>query len=199
MGILGIDQVFSQAHNSAFTLNGKPHSAFSNTFSINNAFELTLKDVTGDEETTISFKPNTDAIADNIQTLVDVYNGIITTADAYAGSEASDGNRLQRDVASLSIKNQVSLESIGLMVADNGSVSIDKEILSAAVAPERAGETFETLSGFRDSIGNKAESIAVNPMNYVSKIIVAYKNPGHNFATPYISSIYAGMMLDDYV
>ncbi len=85
------------------------------------------------------------------------------------------------------------------MVADNGSVSIDKEILSAAVAPERAGETFETLSGFRDSIGNKAESIAVNPMNYVSKIIVAYKNPGHNFATPYISSIYAGMMLDDYV
>ena len=36
-------------------------------------------------------------------------------------------------------------------------------------------------------------------MNYVNKVVVAYKNPGHNFATPYITSIYSGMMLDNYV
>ena len=35
-------------------------------------------------------------------------------------------------------------------------------------------------------------------MNYVQKVVVAYKNPGHNFNTPYISSIYSGMMLDSY-
>ena len=58
---------------------------------------------------------------------------------------------------------------------------------------------FETLSKFRDSIGHKAESVAINPMNYVNKVVVAYKNPGHNFATPYISSIYSGMMLDEYM
>lgn len=199
MGILGIDQISSKPHNSSFTLNGKQHNSVSNTFSINNAFELTLKGVTDETETTISFKPNTDAIADNIQTLVDVYNNIISTADSYAGSDASDGNKLQRDVASLSKNNQVALENIGLMVADNGSISIDKEILADAVAPEHADDTFETLSSFRDSIGKKAENIAVNPMNYVNKIVVSYKNPGHNFATPYISSIYSGMMLDDYV
>lgn len=199
MDILGIDRVSSQAHNSSFTLNGKQHSASSNTFSINNAFELTLKGITGEKESTISFKPNTDAIADNIQSLVDVYNKIISTADSYADSDASDGNRLQRDVAALSKKNQAALEYIGLMVADNGTISIDKDILAGAVTPERTEATFETLSNFRDSIGNKAENIAVNPMKYVNKIIVAYKNPGHNFATPYISSIYAGMMLDDYV
>jgi len=33
-------------------------------------------------------------------------------------------------------------------------------------------------------------------MNYDNKIVVAYKNPGHNFATPYITSIYSGMMLE---
>lgn len=198
MNTLGIDQISSRPHNSSFTLNGKQHTSVSNTVSINNAFELTLKAIT-DEDTIISFKPNTDAIADNIQTLVDVYNDIISTADSYAGSDASDGNKLQRDVASLSKNNKVALENIGLMVADNGSISIDREILAGAVAPEHAEETFETLSDFRDSIGDKAENIAVNPMNYVSKIVVSYKNPGHNFATPYISSIYAGMMLDDYI
>jgi len=45
----------------------------------------------------------------------------------------------------------------------------------------------------------EAENISINPMNYVNKIVVAYKNPGHNFATPYITSIYSGMMLDKYV
>ena len=44
----------------------------------------------------------------------------------------------------------------------------------------------------------KAENASINPMRYVDKVIVAYKNPGHNFATPYITSIYAGMMLDSY-
>lgn len=197
MASLGIDRMSSGPRNSSFTLNGKEHTSASNTFAVNNAFELTLKGLTNDA--TISFKANTDAIADNIQTLVDVYNDIISTADSYAGSDASDGNRLQRDVASLSKNNQISLENIGLMVSENGSISIDRAILAEAVTPERADETFEMLSGFRDSIGTKAESIAINPMNYVNKIIVSYKNPGHNFATPYISSIYSGMMLDDYV
>ncbi len=74
-----------------------------------------------------------------------------------------------------------------------------KEALREAVVPERDQNTFETLSQFRDSIGKEAENISINPMNYVNKIVVAYKNPGHNFATPYITSIYSGMMLDKYV
>jgi hypothetical protein len=35
-------------------------------------------------------------------------------------------------------------------------------------------------------------------MDYVDKKIVAYKNPGHNFASPYITSAYSGMMFNSY-
>ena len=200
MDILGINQVAEPAHNSVFTLNGHSHSSLSNTFSINNVFELTLKDVTESEDTVIGFKPNTDAIADNIRTLTDTYNNALSTAKSYTGSSASDGNRLQRDMAALSLHNYVALNSIGLMVdPEDGSISIDKDVLSEAVTEERAEQTFETLTQFRDSIGKKADAISINPMYYVNKIIVTYKNPGHNFATPYISSIYSGMILDDYV
>lgn len=199
MDVLGINQVSQTAHNSSFLLNGVEHDSLSNTFSINNVFELNLKGVTGDQAATIGFKPNTDAIADNIQTLVDAYNQLLTTAETYAKDNTSVGNKLQRDMASLSRNHQADLESIGLMVGENGTVHIDKEILSQAVVPERAQDTFETLSQFRDAIGKKADSISINPMNYVNKVVVAYKNPGHNFATPYISSIYSGMMLDHYV
>lgn len=199
MDVLGIDQITEQAHNSSFELDGKQHSSLSNTFSINNTFELTLKGVTTGENTTIGFKANTDAIADNIQTLTDAYNKMLATARDYADSKAGEGNRLLRDLSAVSLKNKANLEYIGLMVGDDGSIQIDKDILSVAVTPERAKNTFATLSDFRDAIGKKAENISINPMKYVNKIVVAYKNPGHNFATPYITSIYSGMMLDNYV
>lgn len=190
---LGIDQVTQQARSSSFTVNGNTHSSMSNTFTINNAFELTLKAPTEGQTATIGFKTNTDAIADNIQTLVDAYNNILSTGQSYSEGET---NRLLNDMASVARGNQASLEYIGLMVGENGSLTIDRDILARAVEPDRADSTFATLSRFRDTLGGKAENAAVNPMNYVNKVVVAYKNPGHNFATPYISSIYSGMMLD---
>ena len=130
---------------------------------------------------------------------MDAYNSILSTAAVYADTNASAGNKLQTEILSISGSSRSSLQDIGLVTNENGSISIDKEALREAVVPERDQNTFETLSQFRDSIGKEAENISINPMNYVSKIVVAYKNPGHNFATPYITSIYSGMMLDKYV
>lgn len=198
MKTLGIDRITEPARNSSFTLNGKEHTSLSNTFSINSAFELTLKSTTDKEAATIGFKANTDAIADNIQTLVDAYNQILTTSDPYGDTESIGGRRLTADIASVARSQQASLQYIGLMVGDDGSIHIDRDILSNAVEPNRADQTFQTLADFRDALGKKAENIAVDPMNYVNKVVVAYKNPGHNFATPYVSSIYSGMMMDRY-
>ena len=128
--------------------------------------------------------------------MIDAFNGIIKTAESYSNTGASAGNKLLNDMSSVSKSRQASLAYIGLMVADDGQITIDKDILSEAVQPDRQEETFQTLTNFKDSVGEKASSVAINPMNYVNKIVVAYKNPGHNFNTPYISSIYAGMMLD---
>jgi flagellar hook-associated protein 2 len=82
------------------------------------------------------------------------------------------------------------------MVADDGSITIDREALTEAITPERTEDTFKRLAEFRDSIGQKAYNASVNPMKYVDKVIVEYKNPGHTFPAPYMSSIYSGMMLD---
>ena len=199
MDQLGIDRITSPAQSSAFTLNGTSHSSLTNTFSINQVFELTLHQPTDGEKVNIGFKTDADAIADNIQSLVDAYNSILSTAAVYADTNASAGNKLQTEILSISGSSRSSLQDIGLVTNENGSISIDKEALREAVVPERDQNTFETLSQFRDSIGKEAENISINPMNYVNKIVVAYKNPGHNFATPYITSIYSGMMLDKYV
>ena len=65
-----------------------------------------------------------------------------------------------------------------------------------SITPERSEDTFEALSRFKNTIGAKADSIAINPMKYVNKKVVAYKNPGRTWAAPYFASVYSGMLLD---
>ena len=48
------------------------------------------------------------------------------------------------------------------------------------------------------SLLQKADDVTLNPMNYVDRRIVAYKKPGHNFAIPYMTNAYSGMMFDNY-
>lgn len=200
MDLLGINNVTSEASNSDFLLNGISQTSLSNTFTVNNEFELTLKQPSPDgKPARIGFKTSTDAVADNIQTLIDAYNGILDIADSYSQNGSHHGIRLLNDMSSVSKYHRSELEGIGLMVQDNGSITLNRDILSEAITPERAESTFGTLTRLKDHIGAKAENASINPMNYVDKIIVAYKNPGHNFPAPYISSIYSGMMLDSYV
>lgn len=199
MKLLGINQVSSEASSSEFTLNGKDHSSLSNTFTINNAFELTLKKPnTNTNGATIGFKANSDAVADNVQTLVDAYNNMIDVASTYSQTDSADAHKLLYDMGSITQNSQASLSYIGLMVDDSGKLTIDRDILSDALRPDRADDTFATLTALKDAIGDKANNVTINPMNYVQKVVVAYKNPGRNFNTPYISSIYSGMMLDSY-
>lgn len=195
MRTLGIDHVEEEAHNSSFLLNGKHRSSYSNTFTINNTFELTLKGISTDgEPASIGFKTNAEAITDNVQTLVDVYNDMVEFGHDY--DEIQHSSKLLRDVTSVAKSYHNELESVGLNLQKNGIISVDKNLLTDAVTAPDAKDCFELLNDFKDSLSDKAGDVSVDPMNYVKKIIVTYKNPGHNFATPYISSIYSGMMMD---
>lgn len=197
MRTLKINQVAETAHNSSFLLNGMPQTSLSNTFTVNNEFALTLKKHNDDgAPTQIGFKANSDAIADNIQSLVNVYNNIVQLGHNY--SHTQQAGKLLRDMENVTKPYYNDLEAIGLQVEDDGFISLDRSLLTDAVTAADAKDCFSLLNEFKDSLNEKASEASINPMKYVSKIIVAYKNPGHNFATPYITSIYSGMLLDQF-
>lgn len=198
MHTLGIDHVEEMASNSSFLLNGTEHASLSNTFTVNNAFELTLRKASpGNSTAQIGFKANADAVADNVQSLVTVYNNIIQLSHNYENTQQS--NRLLRDMAGVAKSYHNELEAIGLQMEEGGYLSIDRNLLTDAVTSEDAKDCFTILNDFKDDLNAKAAHASIDPMNYVDKLLVAYKNPaGHNFAAPYITSIYSGMMLDQY-
>ena len=197
---LGIEQITQQAENSRFSVNGEELESLSNSFVINNTFELNLNNISPEGQTAeISFKTDVDAIADNVMSLINSFNQILDIAEKSSLEATGEPNKLLIEISGLSRSRRESLGEIGLIVADNGAISLDKEKLEAAIQPDRADVTFKRLSKFKNAIGAKADAVAINPMNYVNKVIVNYKNPGKTFTAPYFSSVYSGMMLDRYV
>lgn len=198
MHTLGIDHVEEMASNASFLLNGTEHSSLSNHFTVNNAFSLTLKNTNaGGTATSIGFKANADAITDNVASLVNAYNNIIQLSHDYTSSQQSD--KLRRDMVSVTKSYYNELESYGLKLEDDGSIALDRNLLIDSVTAPDAKECFSVLNNFKDDLNTRTAEMSINPMNYVNKLLVAYKNPaGHNFATPYITSIHSGMMLDQY-
>lgn len=197
MNILGINHVETEAQSSSFLLNGIAHSSYSNTFTVDKNFDITLHSInTADDSIKIDFKANTDAIMDNVQNLVDAYNNIIDLAHAH--SESRNSNKLIRDIGGVTRNYHNELEAIGINIEEDSRLSIDRSLLTDAVSAEDAKDTFSILNDFKDDLNERTTNAFIDPMNYVNKLVVAYKNPGHNFATPYITSIYSGMMLDQY-
>ena len=192
---LGIDQVAKMAQNSCFLLNGIEHSSLSNTFMVNNDFELTLhKPAEKENSARISFKANADAAADNVQSLINVYNNMIQLSYDY--SETQETAKLFRDMVNITRPYHNELEAIGLLVASDGKIHVDRSLLTDAVSAPDSKECFSVLNEFKEDLNRTAANASIDPMNYVSKILIAYKNPVRNFSAPYITSIYSGMMLD---
>ena len=200
MDLLGIHNIEKEAENSIFLFDGEVFSSMSNAFSINDSFDISLNKVSEEgKPAVISFKTDVESVADNIMTLVDAFNNILNTAATTSQEATGDTNKLLTEMGAISRSRRESLGDIGLEVGENGIITLNKEKLEEAIQPDRAEDTFAKLSRFKAAIGDKANSIAINPMNYVNKVVVSYKNPGRNFAAPYFSSVYSGMMLDRYI
>ena len=199
MDKLGINKVTDAASNSVFLLNGTEHSSYSNTFTINNTFEVHLKAVSPEgRPATLGFKANVDAVADNIQELVDSYNSMVDTANEYRESQPTS-QKLLSDMSGVAQHFKNDFEAIGLIINSDSTISVDRDLLADAVESDDATESFHVLNRFKNALSVKANQASLNPMQYVDKVIVAYKNPGKNFATPYITSMYSGLMLDKYL
>lgn len=92
-------------------------------------------------------KLDTDAVADNVQSLVNVYNNMIQLGHNYHGSQES--GKLLHDMESVAKSYFNELESIGLNLQQDGSIQIDKNLLTDAVSAPDARRKFsypETIS-----------------------------------------------------
>lgn len=195
----GLDYLEAAASNARFSVNGEERVSASNHVTIGQLYELTLQGVGSEEgeKASIGLKTDVESLTENINTLVRGYNSFLRAAAEYSDSQPKS-NRLVHEMSSISKLYARGLTSAGLSLNLDGTLEVDNEAIQKNAMDEDAKETFSSIMDFTNSLVRKSNQIALNPMNYVNNTVVAYKNPGKNFATPYITSAYSGMMFNSY-
>lgn len=194
----GIGEVTTPASNAEFTVNGNSRSALSNRFTLEKTYELELLSVSDDSHpVTVGLKTNTESLAESIGHMVGSYNNFLRSAAEYLESQPNSRRLIQemRSVASLHSNH---LEPLGLSLQVDGYIDLDNGLLTQSMTENNTSEFFSSMKDFTNSILAKTKEVSLNPMDYVNRKIVAYKNPGHNFTNPYVTSAYSGMMFNSY-
>ena len=195
---LGIDYIANQASNAYFTINGEENNTTSNQFTIDKSYNITLKGVTSelDEPTIIGVKTNVDSLKDNIYHLIGGYNSFLKVADELLHLTSS--NKLSYEVTNVARLYRNELDAVGINITQNGSLSIDDNLLTQTANSEDAYDLLSPLKEFSSSLFKKGEEISRHPLEYANKKIVAYKNPGKTFTSPYAISNYSGLLFNSY-
>lgn len=195
---LGLDWVTQYPANAIFDVDGDERSSMSNSITINKAYDVKLSKVT-EEPVTISLKADADSIVESLNELVAGYNNLISVTNDENNNHFQGTEKLQNEIASIARSYKKQLADSGLSLNKDGTISADKEVIINADNKDALSHIYESLNSFKNSIKEKAENIALNPMDYVNNKIIAYKNPLRSFPDPYNLSAYTGMMFNGYI
>lgn len=195
----GLDYISRESADARFLINGEERTSPSNHFTIGKLFEVELKGVNPeDSPVRIGLKTDVESLTDNITHLIGGYNDFVKAAASYLETQAKS-RQLIHEMRGIAYRYNNSLESMGLNMTEDGTLNVDKELLrQTASQSQDVSSTFGYLKDFSSSLLRKSNQVSLNPMEYVEKTVVAYKNPGHNFTNPYGASAYSGMMFNSY-
>lgn len=195
----GLDYVAAPPSNASFVINGEEATTASNHFTLENIYELQLTGVSSKEgeSASIGLRTDVESLTENINTLVRGYNSFLKAVAEYSENQPKS-NRLFNEMSSVARVYAQGLTSVGLNLNLDGTLEVNSDRLQKRAMADDAKEVFSSMKGFTNSVLRKTNQVSLNPMNYINNVIVAYKNPGKNFASPYITSAYSGMMFNSY-
>ncbi|MGB4661859.1 MAG: flagellar filament capping protein FliD [Mobilitalea sp.] len=189
---LGLDRTEIYPMNSKFELNGVSKQTANNSFTLENTLKIILKQ-TSDTPVSISIVSDSDKILNAVDSVLDTYNDFIRLAEnrTQETSEHFRATRLISEMKNLENVYAEEMEACGLNVSEDGRLSIDESLAVQAAQDGGMESLFTRENGFIARLLGKAESIAINPMEYLDKTIVTYPNP-------YITSSYSGLFFSSY-
>ena len=193
----GLDRMTAEPANATFILNGEERTTGSNHFTVGKLYEITLNGLSKEgEEIRVGLKTDTESVTENVGQLVGSFNTFMKSVSSFMETQRRS-RMLVGELGGIAGHYRDALSGLGIDIGEDGELEIDKDKLQqVAESSENLAETFRTLKDFSNSLMRKSNQVSLNPMDYVQRTVVAYKNPGHNFASPYTTSSYSGMMFN---
>lgn len=195
----GIDYVAREASDAELVINGSELSSSSNTFVLDKQFEITLNNISPEPgiTATVGVKPDAEAAVENIKGLVGSYNDFITSMRSYS-ADVTRKNSLFIEMNSIVRNYQQDMAPMGITMAEGGTLDMDEEVLADYITDSSNMASVDSIKRFTSSLLRKSNQISLDPVAYLNKTVVAYKNPGKNYTSPYTSSSYSGLLFNSY-
>ena len=197
--VFGLNQESSPAQNARYSVNGIPYESPENTVSYEDTLLLTFRSVT-EQPVSIRPVPDCNAVYDALEEFTISYNRLIQ-----AGKNAIQENKssafLLQSLSHLVASHYSALSSIGITAGEDGYLMLDPNKVGLAAVSGEADSILRSDSSFLKSLDTRLESIILNPMRFVDKKLVAYPDPASPLSertSPYTTSIYSGMLFNNY-
>mgnify|MGYP003289021370 CR=1 FL=1 len=197
--VFGLNHMSVSAQNARYSVNGVSYESPDNTISYQDTLLLNLRSVT-DSPVTVRPIPDRSAVYDALEEFTVSYNRLVQ-----AGKSTIQENRssalLLRGLSHLVASHYSSLSSIGITSDEEGYLTLDPEKVNQAAVSGDAEAVLRKDFSFLKALDSRLESIILNPMRYVDKKLVAYPDPRTPIGertSPYTTSIYSGMLFNNY-
>lgn len=195
---LGIRNASQPAAWASYEVNGKAEEAPTNQVTVDNTYAIELKNVT-EQPIQIGLKPDLESLKENLHGLTGAYNHFLRSAAEYL-EKYPRTTLLVGSLNRMTSRFSEPMNQLGIHMEQDGSLSIDEDTLHEELQKQSSLESLGSLKTFAETALQKVNQVQLNPMDYVDKRIVAYKNPHkEHFSNPYITSAYSGMLFNTYM
>ena len=193
----GLDQIAEPPVNTMFTVNGIRKEVRGRSYLYDNALTLSLKNTTH-SPVSIGKITNQAPIVEKVRAFVDKYNSVFD----FVQERQPDNHRAKKllyDLGNTMRQFSSEMAVCGLTVSRTGTLSIDEDAIFTAAGDGSLEHLFSEESSFSSTIIKKFSDIALNPMEYLNKTVVTYPNiTAKKTLNPYVSSIYCGLLFNNY-
>lgn len=195
---LGIRDITHFPEWTKYLANGVPGESPDQHIALSKDLQVTLKYFPS-EPITISTRPDMESLKENITAFQSSYNNFVDAAAEYLHKQPRT-SLLLGSMKKMAANFVPQMEALGITQDIQGKLQVSDEALSASLKTGNVDSSLTALRSFAKSSMHKISQVQLNPMDYVDKRMVAYKNPyrGH-FANPYTTSAYSGMLFNSYM
>lgn len=193
----GLNNIGVPPENTVFSINGMSKEVRGRSYLYNNALTLSIKDTTV-TPVSIGRVTNQEPILEKMRNFVEKYNSVFQ----YVQEKQPENNRARKllyDLGNSMRQFSSDLQKCGLLLSKTGTLSIDETTLYAAAGNGTLEQLFSSESRFSSTMIKKFSDISLNPMDYLNKTVVTYPNiTARKSINPYVSSIYCGLLYNNY-
>jgi flagellar hook-associated protein 2 len=196
----GLNRMEQAPSNAEFELNGIKKQTSTNTFSIENTIQVTLRG-TSEDSVRLNIVPDKNPILSSVDSFLNTFNGLIGLAKSRTEEtpEHFGPTKLINEIKRLEENYKDELEANGFTFSESGILSLDDALAVQSSEDGGMEDLFTRENGFIAKVLDKTESITINPLEYLDKKVLTYPdNKKAAFASPYVSSMYSGLLFNYY-